>query len=411
MTDRNLPYTRAAVTVAGSHRLLTRSFPNFAMRCEVGTTNLVTNPSFETNTTGHAASGTNTIARSTTITAKFGTYSLKCTYVDSLTLDSYAITLTAAAHMVSVYLYIPSNWNGTQIRVNATGFAGASGTITANADMSLRTQWQRVTVGPFTPAGGDLVGTITIDDTGAPTVNRFIYVDGLQVEASSYATTYCDGSRGYGHAWTDSAHACTSTRAATSLRISADDTDFLVPAYAFGLAFWFTPLLSRSSGYGSQYLFSRYLALYYYNANTRFTLKDYTNLGGGEGGGTYQVHVTHTTVAETPVFIAASSNVTAGKLSLSVNGAARSEATLLLVGTRVTGPSYLGSVGGTATHLNADINAVAFSKNAISDTEAAALYALTRPPATGEILGKYMTGVWAPTKPYVQVNTSAKAVV
>jgi hypothetical protein len=53
--------------------------------------------------------------------------------------------------------------------------------------------------------------------TGA-TEGDEIHTDAWQVEQKAYATPYCDGSLGQGHAWTGTAHASTSTRTVSDLR-------------------------------------------------------------------------------------------------------------------------------------------------------------------------------------------------
>src|SRR5574343_895943 len=108
-------------------------------------TNLCTNGGFETNTTGWATAGTNAIARSSDV-AKFGGYSLQATYQDDTTLASFGITLTAAAHSASAWVYIPAAFDGASVTLGFVGFAGAPGTLTATANLSLGDQWQRVTV-------------------------------------------------------------------------------------------------------------------------------------------------------------------------------------------------------------------------------------------------------------------------
>ena len=154
-------------------------------------TNLEANGGAETNTTGHAAGGTNTVARSTA-QAKFGAASFLCTYQDNAVLDSVALTLTAAVHSAQRHIYIPTAYDGTQISVQFSGYVGATGTLSVNADMALRDQWQRVVVPNVTIVAGDLVGAVIVSESGTPTAGRFIYVDGCQTEALAVATPYIE---------------------------------------------------------------------------------------------------------------------------------------------------------------------------------------------------------------------------
>lgn len=172
-------------------------------------TNLITNPSFETVTTGWTTAGTNTIARSTT-QQWIGAYSLACTYVDDITLASHAITLTAAAHYAQIQIYIPTAYPGTQVALKMIGFTSATGTITANADMTLLDQWQLVICGPFTPDAGDLSGSIRVQETGTPGAGT-LYIDAAQCELTQQ-TTYLDGDMDGGYWWTGTPHASTSAR-------------------------------------------------------------------------------------------------------------------------------------------------------------------------------------------------------
>lgn len=172
-------------------------------------TNLIKNPSFETVTNGWTTAGTNTIARSTT-QQWVGAYSLACTYVDNITLASHAITLTAAAHYAQIQIYIPTAYPGTQVALKMIGFTSATGTITANADMTLRDQWQLVVCGPFTPDAGDLTGSVRVQETGTPGAGT-LYIDAAQCELTQQ-TTYLDGDMDGGYWWTGTPHASTSAR-------------------------------------------------------------------------------------------------------------------------------------------------------------------------------------------------------
>lgn len=152
--------------------------------------NLCANGSFETNTTGWTTLGTNTIVRSNE-RAKYGDYSLKATYQDNSVLGSFGITLTNAAHSLGVWVYIPSNYDGTNVRVNIQGFTGLSGGSPVSADMSIRDAWQFVANQNWTPASGDLTGNLRVVEGGtAPTAGRFIYIDGVRCEQAAAATVF-----------------------------------------------------------------------------------------------------------------------------------------------------------------------------------------------------------------------------
>jgi hypothetical protein len=193
-------------------------------------TNLITNPSFETNTTGWSADGTNTIAQSTA-QSRFGAYSALCTYQDDTDLARYDdIVLTAAAHTFSVYVYLGSTWDGGAIQLAFENFAGGSVT-TATTTTTTLGSWVRLQA-TYTPVGGDLTGDLVVQAASAPTAGRFIYIDGAMCQALSYVTTYIDGDQD-GCSWSGTAHGSTSTRSATSraggrVRDLKDDYGFKV---------------------------------------------------------------------------------------------------------------------------------------------------------------------------------------
>ena len=59
--------------------------------------------------------------------------------------------------------------------------------------MTIRDKWQRVHC-HITPDAGDLSGSLYLSENGTnPTAGRFIYVDGVQIETGTAATTYLDG--------------------------------------------------------------------------------------------------------------------------------------------------------------------------------------------------------------------------
>lgn len=156
-------------------------------------TNLVTNGGFETNDTGYISSSGNTTVRSTA-QAKFGSASGLCTYGGTVGSGCavYGITLTAAAHAFSAWVYVPAAFDGGGLSWAAANWTSAT-VVTDTVDMNLRDQWQRV-VGTITPDAGDLSGDIrlTLTDSQPTAGNDFVYIDGVQVETGSIATPYIE---------------------------------------------------------------------------------------------------------------------------------------------------------------------------------------------------------------------------
>jgi hypothetical protein len=235
-------------------------------------TNLVTNPSFETGTTGYTTGGTNTIAQSAT-QARRGVYSCKATYGNNDLMLSYAQTLTAVAYVGSMDVYIPTAYDGTELTLTWTDYAGSSVTA-GKPDMTIRDKWQRISA-YITPVGGDLVGTLTLSETGINgTAGIFVYVDGVQIETGTAATTYIDGDvegnintgNVLEYYWSGQENASTSVRTANTraggelVDISAYCKNILLEG--LGVAPVDNVAVPLTSG-GETYLYSNYLSRYF----------------------------------------------------------------------------------------------------------------------------------------------------
>lgn len=157
-------------------------------------TNLVTNPSFETGTTGFTTGGANTIAQSSEQASR-GAYSLKITYDDADAFALYAITLpSAGVYHFGVDLYIPTSYSGSALNVGFNGFTSATGVETA-ADLSIRDEWQRVYLAATIDAG-DLSGNLALyltNSINSVDVGDNFYTDGWLCVKSPYEVTYFDG--------------------------------------------------------------------------------------------------------------------------------------------------------------------------------------------------------------------------
>ena len=204
-------------TVAGS---IVYRPGKFGKAVQTGTTTLnrVTNPSFETGTTGWTYSDSNSsgsMAR-TAYNAYVGTYSLQL-YNNNGGEDDFAYCNIAGlsastAYTVSAYAYVTdefvsgatSNRGLYALDTNSAGTAQVS-TITGST-------------------GGTWVRhTVTVTMSGSPgnlQVRLYaprgrVYWDAVQVEQAGGATGYADGDMP-GHTWTGTAHASTSNRTTTA---------------------------------------------------------------------------------------------------------------------------------------------------------------------------------------------------
>lgn len=187
----------------------------FIIRPEA-TTNLVTNPSFETNTTGWATGGTNSLACSDD-QQWAGNYSLEVTYGNNSVLARHAVSLaTSTTYRLTARLYVPDNWDGGNIALDINGLASATLTTISQWTAGTDPAGEWVLLEAQLVIAADGAGNIDLSAGGSPTAGRKVYLDAVQVEAKTdYHTTYCDGDQP-GCTWTDKAHGSTSTRSALS---------------------------------------------------------------------------------------------------------------------------------------------------------------------------------------------------
>jgi hypothetical protein len=168
-------------------------------------TNLVTNPSFGTNTTGWNAVSGASLSRVTT-EAYVGTSSLK---VDTSTTVGSGVNIQPSTpsngqHIASVWVKAPA---GTQMRARLSDVTTSSPTTNFTANGA----WQRV----ITPAVTRLTTTMRIDIHTLGSAVTF-YVDAVQLQTGSTATTYFDGDTPdtftARNSWTGTPNASTSTQ-------------------------------------------------------------------------------------------------------------------------------------------------------------------------------------------------------
>ena len=225
---------------------------------EEGTVNLVVNPSLETNATGYSGAGTPTSAARASDESRFGDYSYKVvtgvnafaggqngTNISISTLTDYAVSLWIKCSVSGVPM---------RIRVNLDN----SGVQTINFTSALG--WNRIS-GIVTSDGSDTaIDYIRLAKVNDATDLTF-WIDGLQVEESSYVTTYCDGSLGTGYSWSGTAHASTSTRTATQVNLD-DQAGLLDGNDAFSVSLWWQAPYDYDGTWpvasGSNFLFDVY---------------------------------------------------------------------------------------------------------------------------------------------------------
>jgi hypothetical protein len=207
------------------------------LRIEEATTNLITNPSFERGAEGWSTGAANSGFVVTPVeSALFGKHSLR---LDNSQGTAPAIISTRAGDGAlatwSVYARALSVEGAGA--VPSTAFSlGMAGQAAQAHDLSAA--WQRFTY-TGTSGGGGTEAQIIVP------VGAVVEVDGAQLEAKPYATSYTDGSLGSGYGWAGVADASVSGRLATVTTLSLDG---LVSADRGAVSFWLTPTEALAEG-------------------------------------------------------------------------------------------------------------------------------------------------------------------
>lgn len=244
-TGSNFTHTGVAGTETGGVIYRPGRFSK-SVQMAPATTNLCTNPSFETDTSTPAGwTGQNLSTVTTSIATDVACYGGKSLRLVNSTASQDAYYYHNIAGLSASTAYTISVW------VNCASFtAGAlsnrclfaydtanSGATVQVATLTTRTAgWVRLQVTvTMTASPGNLQIRLY-----APQAT--VQYDGVQVEKRAYATPYCDGSLGQGHTWSGTAHASTSSRTATRLEYPIR----MVSAQAGTIMMWV-----RADGYNS----------------------------------------------------------------------------------------------------------------------------------------------------------------
>ena len=162
--------------------------------------NLVTNPSFITNTTGWAATGSATIARVTS-DYYFGSASLAVTKAaaanSGVSLSSRIAVTQNLSYAVAAYVYIPLAYDDGSLQIKlewftaTTGGSSISSTTSALTAVSSGSQWVRIAklaTAPATAAGV----MISVIQPSAGTAGEKFLVDAVLFEQASSIGLYID---------------------------------------------------------------------------------------------------------------------------------------------------------------------------------------------------------------------------
>ncbi|MER5622508.1 carbohydrate binding domain-containing protein [Streptosporangium sp. NPDC002544] len=156
------------------------------IRCRLirWTTNMLTNSSFETDTAGWSAAGTvlPALTRSTT-RAQSGAASLLVAWGTGGTGPAARIIVygfeIGEVYTVSAYVYVPSG-GSPAVRLGVVGLSTGTASSTTNA-------FQRIS---YTFTATDTWHVVQVTPNTAPTSGHQVWVDAVQVERGSGATTY-----------------------------------------------------------------------------------------------------------------------------------------------------------------------------------------------------------------------------
>lgn len=181
--------------------------------------NLVTNPSFETGTTGWSTfndAGGDLAASQDGAASVYGLNSAKLTAATINNSQFYATFGTATSgqpYTASVWLKASVPMNVTlRMRQHTSPYTNWGTTTCA-----VTTEWQRFQLTVTAPS--TVGGRVSIE----PAATGAVWVDAVQVENLSYATHYMDGSLGPNCAWDGTANASSTTRVKTTLRYAANE--------------------------------------------------------------------------------------------------------------------------------------------------------------------------------------------
>lgn len=166
----------------------------------IARTNLITNPSFETNTTNW--SGPNSTIAQSSAFSYVGTKSLKVTPSNASGGAAFiATTVSGTTYRFSVYVYTETNKN-LKLAIESPATSSTTVAVTSGT-------WTRLNVSFVADSTSSYV-TIVGTDSTTP-----FYVDAVMLEASSSVGSYFDGATA-GASWTGTPHASTSTIPSTT---------------------------------------------------------------------------------------------------------------------------------------------------------------------------------------------------
>ncbi len=167
-----------------------------------GTTNLVTNPSFEVDLSGWSTVNGGTWTRETG--GYYGSYCLKGATTSSAQSKVFTITGATPGATITVSAWAKADVGSARFYIADSGYVNT--VYSASVSSS---EWTRITASKTVAADGVVKIVLHSLPSGG---TAEVYFDAVQAEENGYVTPYCDGSLGAGHSWSGTAHASTSSR-------------------------------------------------------------------------------------------------------------------------------------------------------------------------------------------------------
>lgn len=165
---------------------------------------------------------------------KFGSKSAKLVNAGTIP-DDYTTAIdpnSTASHTLSVYVYDGTTGNiGGTVSATVAKLVFGGSVVTPASYTDMGGGWWRLSYSAATIDASLLYGVQAL-------AGKTIYVDGVQLEAKAYATTYGDGNLGTGYSWSGTEHESTSTRVASNL-IYTNNSD--LSANNGSVSFWTRP--------------------------------------------------------------------------------------------------------------------------------------------------------------------------
>jgi hypothetical protein len=234
--------------------------PDSGIQIAEAATNMVKNPSAEA-AGNFAAAGAASATVSTTYVYRGGYSFLLITTAAAN--DGITFTLSAlsnATHYVTLRTHeawTTQEWSLDNANWNAPTLLGTDG------------DWN---IYGYSFLAGQANGSTTLRIRQSDATLRSVYIDAVQVEATAYPTPYLDGSLGFGHSFSGTAHASTSARTAGTLKFPNP-----IALAAGSVTLTWTPVADNTCT-TTRYLFSEgNLKAYFNPADDKLYFTDGTN--------------------------------------------------------------------------------------------------------------------------------------